>query len=768
MNVSEKRKTSTNKTSKSGKKLLIVESPAKIKTLSKFLGDDFVIMSTFGHIKDLPVKTLGIVRNPKTHAVDIEYVPIEKKDDVIANICKQARKSDEIFLASDPDREGEIIAWHIGEEIKKVFPDQDRIYRITFNEITKPAVADAIEHKSVVDLDKVKAQQARRILDRWVGYEVSPILWNKIAKGLSAGRVQSVAVLLICSREEEIRNFKPEESWSIHALFILPDKAEMPSELYKIGSKPLKLKNKEEADKVLKAIKQEQYAIDKITDKQRSKKPLPPFITSTLQQDAFNKLGFSVEKTMLVAQKLYEGVPLADKNQPEALITYMRTDSTRISETALDAVRGFIKKRYGVDYCPKSAHAYGKQGAQDAHEAIRPISVEMTPEKVKPYLTGEQAKLYELIWQRFVACQMTPAEYAQRQILVQGGEFTFKATGSTLLFDGFLKVYHVEEEGDEKKTTALPASVKEGLAAALQKPSSKQHFTQPPPRYTEATLVKELEKQGVGRPSTYAATLSTIQKRGYAEKDSKKFVPTELGKAVVDMLTANLPDIINITFTAKMEEELDEIAQGKVARDQVLNEFYEKFEKDLQAFSGQQHGRKGVQTDLKCPTCGSPLVIRFSKGGEFLGCSAYPDCNFTANFTRDEQGNIMIAEKKEIEIAPEASCPTCGSTLVKKIGKFGPFLACPRYPECKYVHQEKLKMPCPHCGKELVKRRWKGGSFWGCSGYPECRFSIFGQVREEPCPKCESPYLLVTQDKKAGTEKYSCPDKACGYVKSSE
>lgn len=753
-----KRKTMDEK----GPKLLIVESPSKIKTISKFLGKDFKIMSTFGHVKDLPPRKLGITRNDDG-SITLDYTVIKDKATTIADICKQASKCSEIYLASDPDREGEIIAWHIGQEIGKVFSAPDRIHRIVFNEITKPAITDAIEHKSDVDEHKVQAQQARRILDRWVGYEVSPILWKKLAKGLSAGRVQSVVLLLICNREAEIIAFKPEESWSIHGLFAL-DKAEFIAELVKIKDKAIKLATKEDAEKVLALLKKERFTVSKITEKKRAKNPAPPFMTSTLQQDAFNKLNFSVDRTMSIAQKLYEGVPLADKNTPEALITYMRTDSLRISDTALQAVRGFIKKEYGDEYLPKSANFYAKAGAQDAHEAIRPIDVTMTPNKVGRYLAPDQAKLYELIWKRFVGCQMEAAEYFQRQVTIDGGDFQFRATGSTLMFDGFLKVYLIEDE-DEEKAVKIPKEIKENDPLNLKKIDPKQHFTQPPPRYSEATMVKEMEKRGIGRPSTYVATLSTIQKRGYVEKDNKRFTPTELGKAVTEMLVKNLPDIMDVTFTAHMEEDLDKIAQGEIDRDKVLNKFYTKFEKDLKAFGGREVSKRAVETDLKCPECKNPLVIRFSKAGEFLGCSKFPECKFTSNLTRDEKGTIMLDNKPDAGggEASTLTCPNCGKNLVQKMGKFGKFMACPGYPDCKYIHQEGLKMPCPTDGGKLVKRRWKGGSFWGCSNYPKCNFSIFGAVQETPCPKCKSPYLTVIKDKETKEEMITCPNKECGY-----
>lgn len=754
---------------KNGPKLLLVESPSKILTISKFLGSDFKIMATKGHIIDLPERKLGISIDEKTKTISLDYVAIKDKKQIIADICKQASKCSEIYLASDPDREGEIISWHIGQEIKKVFSDPEKIYRITFNEITKTAVTAAIDNKTTIDMNKVGAQQARRVLDRWVGYEVSPILWKKIAKGLSAGRVQSVAALLVVNRDEEIAKFKPEESWSIHAIFILNGKIQLPAELFKINQKSFELKTKEEADAILADAKKQSYAVSKITEKKRSKNPLPPFMTSTLQQDAYNKLGFSVDKTMMVAQKLYEGLPLGNKNEPEALITYMRTDSLRISEAALDAVRNFINKEYGDKYIPTKANFYGK-GSQDAHEAIRPINVSMTPEKVNMYLKKDEARLYELIWKRFVACQMTPAEYFQRQVLIDGGKYTFKITGSTLIFDGFLKIYLAEESDEEteeaKKDIVIPKELVEKLGLPISTTSSKQHFTQPPPRYTEATLVKELEKQGIGRPSTYGPTMSTVIKRGYITKDDKKrFFSTELGKAVIEMLVKHLPDIINIQFTAKMEEDLDKIAQGDAKRDAVLLDFYKEFKKDLAEFGGNAESRKAVETNLKCTDCNKTLVIRFGKTGEFLGCSGFPECKFTSNFVRDEQGQITL--KPLEESMSNLNCPNCGKGLVQKMGRFGPFMSCPGYPDCKYIHQEALKMPCPTCGSKLTRRRWKGGSFWGCGGYPECRFSIFGQVKEEPCPKCKSPYLLIAKDK-TDTEKVTCPNKECGYTEISK
>jgi len=745
------------------KKLLIVESPAKIKTISKFLGNEFKIMSTVGHVKDLPKKDIGVTING---SIEIDYVILENKEKTIADICKAASRSDLIYLAPDPDREGEIIAWHIAQEIEKVVKDKNKIKRITFNEITKPAILEAIENTSDVDIKKVSAQQARRVLDRWVGYEVSPILWKKIKAGLSAGRVQSVALRLICEREQAIRDFKPEEYWSVTGDF-KHTSGKIIAPLTHIGKKKIDLKNKKSTDEAVKQIKTKDFTITAIKDKKRIKNPLAPFMTSTLQQAAFNSLGFTVKKTMTIAQKLYEGMPLSDASTPVALITYMRTDSKRISNTALKQVRSFISKNLNKDYLPSKANVYGKSKGQDAHEAIRPIDVSITPQVAKNYLTRDAARLYELIWRRFVACQMTPAQYAQRQVVIEGGKFIFKATGSTLLFDGFLKIYKAGEEDTDKKT-ALPSGIKEKDPVNLAKIDPKQHFTQPPPKYTEGSLVKEMEKEGIGRPSTYAAILHTIESRAYVTLDKKKrFTPTELGFTVTTMLTENLPKIMNIKFTAHMEEDLDKIAKGDISRDDLLREFYDAFKKDLTAFGGKDvEKKKAVKTDVLCPECKEHyLAVRFGKAGEFLGCLGYPDCKFTCNFERTEEGKIQCVETegpKELE----EKCPQCGSTLIERIGKFGPFVACSGYPDCKYIKKNIATFKCPLDKKgDVVERRWRGGKLWGCSNYPKCKFAIFGDIEETPCPKCKKfPFLVKKVDAK-GNVTLMCHDKECGYIK---
>lgn len=747
------------------KKLLIVESPAKIKTISKFLGKDFKIMSTVGHIKDLPPKKIGVTI-AKDGSINLDYVIIENKDKTIADICKEASTASEIYLAPDPDREGEIIAWHIGQDIEKV-AKKAKIHRIAFNEITEPAVKEAIEHPGKIDLDKVAAQQARRILDRWVGYEVSPILWKKIAKGLSAGRVQSVVLRLVADREEAIRAFKPEEYWTIDGNF-LSSKAHILAALTHINGKKAEIKDQKQTDAIIAQLKKSTFAVESITDKTRTKNPVAPFMTSTLQQAAFNQLGFSSKKTMQIAQKLYEGIQLNKSDTgPTALITYMRTDSLRISDTAIAQVREYIGKKFDKEYLPAKANIYEKKSkakAQDAHEAVRPIDVNFSPDKVKGSLDKDAAKLYELIWKRFVACQMTPAQYAQRQVVIEGNGFTFKVTGSSLIFDGYLKVYADTDSDEEKEgKVVIPASLKAKDVVELTKIDPKQHFTQPPPKYTEASLVKEMEKEGIGRPSTYATILGTIQARAYSTLDEKKrFTPTELGMMVTKMLVENLPDIMDLKFTAQMEEELDKVAQGDLDRDVLLKEFYKTFQKDLEKFKGKDGKRAVEETEVICPECGkNKLIVRFGKTGEFLGCPGYPECKFTCNFHRTADNKLECVEAPAPLVLDE-KCPDCGSPLRQVMGRFGPFIACSDYPNCKYIHKIKAKFPCPLDKGEVIQRSWRGGKFWGCANYPKCKFAVFGAIEEIPCPDCKAPFL-VKKVAKDGTVTLLCHDKKCGY-----
>lgn len=744
------------------KTLLIVESPAKIKTISKFLGPDVLVMSTMGHIMDLPQRSTGVTISDKS--IDLEYVTLEKKDKVIRDICKAAKQVELVLLAPDPDREGELIAWHVEHEITKSTKAKVAIKRITFNEITKQAIEEAIRHQGSVDLRKVDAQQARRVLDRWVGYEVSPILWKKIRKGLSAGRVQSVALLLICNREEEIRTFKTEESWSIEALGMV-SKHPLPLTLTHSKKKKIALKTEKDAHAVAHDLKAAQLAITAISNTQRSKKPSAPFITSTLQQAASQQLNFKVSRTMELAQKLYEGVPLDDDQTPVALITYMRTDSTRIAESALKEVRTFIKKTYGEPYIPAKPHVYGGKKGQDAHEAIRPVDVAMTPERVARYLDAPLSKLYGLIWKRFISCQMSEAQFALRKVTVEGDGFTLTATGSTLLFDGFRKVYEAPDE-EKEATVQIPEQIQEKMPVTLATITPKQHFTQPPARFSEATLVKELEKAGIGRPSTYATIIKTIQARAYTELDDKKrFVPTDLGSMVVKLLVENFPKIINASFTAEMETDLDKIAQGELPRDTLLRNFYAQFSQDLAAFRKKLGSEPLETTSIPCPTCHKTnLVVRFGKAGPFVGCPAYPECTFTSNFKRSEDNTIELVSTPQPALLEE-SCPQCGKPLRQMVGRFGPFISCSGYPDCKYIKQTIAKFPCPSCGGQISKRQWKGKVFWGCTSYPQCKFSISGDIIEEPCPQCHAPYLRLRVG--ASTTTAVCPTKECGYTKKS-
>ncbi|HLE76579.1 MAG TPA: type I DNA topoisomerase [Candidatus Babeliales bacterium] len=747
------------------KKLVIVESPAKIKTISKILGKDFKIMSTMGHVMDLPAKKIGV--SIEKDSINIKYVPIKDKDRVIAEICKAAQGADAIFLGPDPDREGEIIAWHIENQIKKASKKTGKIYRIVFNEITAPAINEAIENPGSIDLDKVGAQQARRILDRWVGYEVSPVLWKQIAPGLSAGRVQSVSLRLIVDREEAIRAFKPEEYWTIDGLF-KQKKDPFVAALTHIGKKKLDAKDKKTADKIVDDVKKQSYEVESIDDKTRLKNPLPPFMTSSLQQAAYNRLGFSVKKTMQVAQKLYEGVPLDDPSTPVALITYMRTDSLRLSDTALKSARAYISATYSKEYLPTKVNVYDKKSkskAQDAHEAVRPVNANLSPESIKRKLSPDQAKLYTLIWQRFIACQMKPAQYAQRVVTIKGGSYSFKATGSTLIFDGFLKVYGVEDEDKDK--VKIPADLQPKQSITLTTVDPKQHFTQPPPRYTEASLVKEMEKEGIGRPSTYATILSTIQARDYTKLDEKKrFIPTELGIAVTHLLIKNLPHIMDTKFTANMEEDLDKVAQGELDRDKLLRSFYKEFQEDLKKFkgtTGKASQKAAIPTELTCPTCKKhKLNIRFGRSGEFLGCPGFPDCDFTSNFERTEAGEIKIVKAEPPKLLDE-KCPKCGQPLRKLNGRFGEFIACSGYPKCKYIQQETASFTCPQDKGDVVRRVWRGGKFWGCSNYPKCKFAIFDEIEEKKCPKCKLPFL-IKKTSKEGKVTLLCSNKECGYT----
>lgn len=718
------------------KKLFIVESPGKAKTIKKYLGEDFIVTSTMGHIKDLPSKALGIEINPPNN-VDITYDIMEGKEKVIKELKKYIDNASEIYLAPDADREGEIIAYHIKELIdSRKNKDKKLVYRVTYNEVSKKAILESITHKREIDQNMVAAQQARRILDRLVGYKVSPVLWRKIAKGLSAGRVQSVALKLVCKRDEEIKNFITTEYWSVHGLL----------HATKIQVEFLLKKNKKEvltekdADNILASAEKATWEVSEVKDREKKRKPLSPFVTSSLQQSAYNVLHFNVQQTMMYAQQLYEGIVLDDENTPVALITYMRTDSTRISDEALEVVRKYISSEIGIQYTPKSPIKYSKkEAAQDAHEAIRPIDPWITPESIKNKVKKELYELYYLIWKRFVASQMEDAIYTTRSIHIsdQKNELIGKMTGSIILFDGFLKVYDTKEEDEDEQK--LPPQMEVGQKVVIDNIAKKQHFTQPPARYSEATLVKELEQKGIGRPSTYVPILRTIRDRLYTELDSKKrFMATKLGFEVCNILEENMTKIMDYSFTATMEEELDKIAQGEMARNKLIFDFYDYLIPAVNEFLSKKIEKQYQDTNLSCPECESKLLIKWGKTGEFIGCSKFPECKYTSNFIKENNEIILTsAERGENSNMLDILCEKCQKPMLKKMGRFGEFIACSGYPECNYILQEKTKHMCPGCGKNpLSKKSWKGKIFWGCKGYPDCKFSINGGMIEKDCPIC--------------------------------
>ncbi|MDO8461824.1 MAG: type I DNA topoisomerase [Deltaproteobacteria bacterium] len=764
------------------KSLVIVESPAKAKTIEKYLGPGFTVKASVGHIKDLPKKTLG---------VDVEngflptYELIATKKKVVDDLRKAAEKADAIFLALDPDREGEAIAWHVAEEIGKkskgALPKGKgkkgdsakgesfggKIQRILFNEITKKAIQEAVQKPMELNRPLYEAQQARRVLDRLVGYQISPILWEKVRRGLSAGRVQSVTVRIICEREQAIRAFKPEEYWSLEVNLMGSREPSFIAHLALYKDEKIEIKAEAESKKAVAALQKETFKLVKITKKERKRYPPPPFITSKLQQDAARKLGFTTKRIMMIAQQLYEGVELGAEGSV-GLITYMRTDSIRVSDGALTEVRDFIEKQFGKSHLPEKAIIYkGKKGAQDAHEAIRPTSVAYHPQEIKEHLTAEQYKLYDLIWKRFVASQMVPAIYDQTLFEINAGLYGFRANGSIIKEAGYLAVYHEdrEESGEEDEEGVLPL-LTEGEVLKLLELIPKQHFTEPPPRFTEASLVKELEEKGIGRPSTYAAILSNIQDKEYAKKELGRFSPTDLGGITNDLLVGSFPDILSVEFTAKMEEELDDVEEGRRSYKDVLGDFYTPFSKTL--VHAKEHmkdiKRQEIKTDLSCEKCKSPMVIKWGRRGEFIACSNYPECKNTREFTRHEGGEIKLTK---LEVTGEF-CGTCASQMVIKSGRFGKFLACSKYPECKTSRSISLGINCPKCegGKVAERRTKKGRTFYGCTSYPNCKFATWDKPVKEKCPQCDSTFLLLKVSKKDGNRTL-CP-KECGYEKRDE
>ena len=797
------------------KALVIVESPAKAKTINKYLGKNFVVKASIGHIKDLPKKNLSV---DVDNGFRPTYEVIEGKKKLLQELKDAAKKVETVYLAADPDREGEAICWHLEEELKpKKASEGPKFMRLMFNEITKSSIQKSLEKPTLVDLNLVNAQQARRVLDRLVGYKISPLLWDKVRRGLSAGRVQTVAVRVIVEREREIRAFVKQEYWTLDADLAGKKPPHFDARLAKKNDETPVISTQAESDAVVADVDGQPFVVKSVGTKEKRRNPVAPFITSTLQQDSSRKLRFSVKRTMMLAQQLYEGVEIGTEGLV-GLITYMRTDSVRVSDDALTEVREYVGSRFGKEYLPEKPNEYKtKKAAQDAHEAIRPTSAMRTPEEMASYLAEDQLKVYKLIWMRFLASQMSPAVFDQTTIdvSVEGkskAAYSFRATGSVMKFDGFLKVYEEgkdqKDEEDEELKHKLPLVVA-GEELKLRGLKPEQHFTEPPPRYNEATLVKKLEADGVGRPSTYASILSTIQERQYATKEGGRFKPTELGMVVTDLLLESFSDIFDTRYTARMEDDLDNIEEGKLDWREAMSEFYERFTKDLETAETQMTNIKRMEkpTDLTCDKCGKPLVIKWGKHGSFLACTGYPECTYTRELTVDlpdletadlsDQGDEEYCEncgrpmvlkkgrfgtfyacsgypdckttkqiggsQKKPDVTLDEKCPSCGSNLVQKYGRFGEFTACSSYPTCKFVKQKTIGVKCPECSEgDVVERRSKRGkTFFGCSRYPDCNIVAWARPVAEKCPECGSPYM-VEKYLKAGAF-YQCPNGECKY-----
>ncbi len=740
---------------KPGSALVVVESPAKARTIGKYLGPGYVVKASVGHVKDLPKSKIGVdVENN----FEPEYEVIDGKKKVMAEIRKAARENELVYLASDPDREGEAIAWHIAEEIKAENPN---FKRIMIHEITKKGVAAALANPMDLDMHKTDAQQARRVLDRLVGYEISPILWNKVQRGLSAGRVQSVAVRLVCERENQIAAFTPEEYWSVDATVQAALPPPFEAKIWRWDGERAEPKTKEVADAIATELRDGAATIASIEKKERRKKAQPPFITSRLQQDAARKLRFTAKRTMALAQRLYEGVELGAEG-PTGLITYMRTDSTRVSDDALTAVRGFIGETYGPDFLPAEPNSY-KTGAraQDAHEAIRPTLMEWTPDRVAKGLAEnpegpELVKLYTLIWQRFVASQMVPAVYDSTTVDINRGRAVVRATGQIMKFAGYTRVYEVADTDDEKAEAAdsadrllPPLEVGDPVTLTVVRP--EQHWTQPPPRFTEASLVKELEEDGIGRPSTYASIMSTIVDRGYVEKKEGRFFPSELGVIVNGLLVESFPKIVDATFTARMEADLDHVEDGTADWRALLAQFYGPFKDDLERAKAEMRDvkREEIPTDLVCEKCGKPMVVKWGRNGRFLACQGYPECRNTKEAIQNDEGKW---EAMPAQTTDEV-CETCGAPMTVKRGRFGSFLACTRYPDCKTTKPISLGVKCPRegCGGFLAEKRSRRGKpFFGCSNWQKkaCDFVSWDRPIPQPCPSCQAKFVVKKENKR--------------------
>jgi DNA topoisomerase I len=795
------------------KHLVIVESPAKAKTINKFIGKDYLVKASVGHVRDLPKSELGV----DEETFEPKYEILEGKEKVVSELRAAAKKADTIFIASDPDREGEAIGWHVVNLLGK---DAKKVRRILFHEITKNAVRKAMDQPLEIDMNKVNAQQARRVLDRLVGYKLSPLLWDKVRRGLSAGRVQSVALKMIVDREEDIKAFKPEEYWTFAAKFSANNPPPFVAKLTKVDGKKAEVPNEEVARKIEAQLKSGSFTVASIARKEKKQSPGPPFITSTLQRAAYNRFKYPVKRTMQIAQKLYEGKELGGEYGLVGLITYMRTDSVRVSDDALTEVRQYIGARYGEDILPEKPNFYKVKKAaqaQEAHEAVRPTSTEFDPEKIKDLLTREEYNIYKLIFDRFVASQMKPALFDVTDVDIQNGNLTMRASGEVQKFAGFLAVFQDgagpdDEDSDEKADDkALPAMT-EGELLKLLDLDTKQNFTQPPPRYTEATLVKALEENGIGRPSTYGQILTTIQARDYTYKHDGKFHPTQLGMLVTKLLKQSFGDIIDENYTAALENDLDEVEEGKLEWTDLMKKFSLKFTGDLARAEKEMTSIKGagLETDEKCDNCGSPMIIKFGRFGEFMACSNYPECKTTKEIAKgdaagtddetlicDKCGKPMALKrsrfgqffactgypdckntkdpkllKANIPTEPQPPCEHCGKEMVLKSGRYGPFYSCSGYPDCKNIRKigggkstppKPTGVKCPTCNEgELVERRSRRGIFYSCSRYPKCEFALNNRPVPRECPKCKAPYLLEKETKREGHIEY-CNNPECDY-----
>jgi DNA topoisomerase-1 len=743
------------------KSLIIVESPAKAKTIKKYLGAGFTVKASVGHVKDLPEHRLGI---DIAHDFAPEYVPIQGKRKLLQELRAEAEKVERVYLAPDPDREGEAIAWHIASELHRTAPDH--IYRILLHEITKKGITEALQQPGRIDEHKVSAQQARRLLDRLVGYKISPLLWQKVQRGLSAGRVQSVALRIVCEREQEIQAFQSQEYWTIDAAMAVADPPPFQARLHTISGQKVDIATAEVAHSIVAELRAAHYTVAEVKKTTRRRHPAPPFTTSTLQQEAVRKLRFSTQRAMRIAQQLYEGLALGDEGEA-GLITYMRTDSTRLADEAVQEARQYIHEHYGQDYVPSQPRRYRSQkAAQEAHEAIRPTSVLRTPDRVKPYLSAEQHALYTLIWNRLVASQMSSAVLDHTTVDITAKQYSFRATGAVMRFPGFTALYEESLAESPKPDTdagahnrLLPPLVV-GQEVQITSLEPNQHFTQPPPRFTEASLVSELEKLGIGRPSTYAAILGTLRERRYVEDKERRFIPTDLGTTVNGLLVESFPDLLNVQFTAQLEDKLDQIEEGKCDWVATLHAFYEPFVVELQQATRKMRDvRKEVEeTNEICDKCQRPMVIRRGRFGRFMACSGYPECKNTRELSTETPTQAPAAPSVEV------TCEQCGKPMALKRSRYGEFLACTGYPKCKATKPVVTSvMDCPEasCGGTIVQRRSRRGkTFYGCTNYPRCTFSLWQRPIPQACPQCAAAYMLEKQTKKQGVTR-QCP--TCKY-----